>query len=92
MTSIERAVEELAYPCRRVELPPENRRQSEQALALEARLADLQAVNEAAYARDYDATGGPRFDTEQPFGHEVEPQPGPSPRVHYRFLGGRGGL
>ncbi|MEO3978826.1 hypothetical protein [Streptomyces sp. CAU 1734] len=36
--------------------------------ALDERLADLQVANEAAYARDYDRTGGPAFDSQQPVG------------------------
>lgn len=36
--------------------------------ALEDRLEALQAVNEAMYQADYNTTGGPRFDPNQPFG------------------------
>lgn len=36
--------------------------------ALADRCTTLQDANEAHYRADYQATGGPRFDTEQPFG------------------------
>lgn len=35
---------------------------------LEARLAELQGANEGHYRAQYEATGGPQFDTAQPFG------------------------
>ncbi|MFI0031308.1 hypothetical protein ACH4M8_18650 [Streptomyces albidoflavus] len=45
----------------------EQREQATDAEREEQRLAD-QRANEDAYRADYDATGGPRFDTSQPFG------------------------
>lgn len=38
------------------------------AAALDERLRHMQDANEAIYRDDYDATGGPHFDTAQPFG------------------------
>jgi hypothetical protein len=35
--------------------------------ALEERLAELQAANEAHYRTQYEAAGGPSFDRRQPF-------------------------
>jgi hypothetical protein len=35
---------------------------------LEQRLADLQGANEGHYRAQYEASGGARFDAEQPFG------------------------
>lgn len=45
----------------------EQREQATDAEREEQRLAD-QRANEDAYRADYDATGGPRFDPDQPFG------------------------
>lgn len=51
-------------------LEAENRDLRGQLAALTERLSTLQTANERMYAADYDATGGPRFDPEQPFGAE----------------------
>lgn len=51
-------------------LEAENRALRDQVAALTEKLADLQRANERMYADDHDATGGPRFDPEQPFGSD----------------------
>jgi hypothetical protein len=49
-------------------LEAENRRLREHLAVLTDRLSELQRANEGAYAADYDKSGGPRLDIEQPFG------------------------
>ena len=51
-------------------LEAENRSLRAQLAALSDRLTDLQQANEGAYRELELATGGARFDTEQPFGRE----------------------
>ncbi|MER5909542.1 hypothetical protein ABT124_03300 [Streptomyces sp. NPDC001982] len=58
------------------QLAAENRDLRDQLAALTERLADLQTANEGHYREQHDATGGPRFDTGQPFGSEPKPKLG----------------
>ncbi|MGP4085444.1 hypothetical protein [Streptomyces sp. KR55] len=59
-----------AQTARERRLESENRRLRNQVASLNERLTQLQAANEGHYRAQYDATGGPQFDTAQPFGHE----------------------
>ncbi|MBP5875710.1 hypothetical protein PV360_36960 [Streptomyces scabiei] len=61
------------------QLEAENRRLRDQLAALTEKLADLQRANERMYADDHDATGGPRFDTQQPFGSDPKRKLGTLP-------------
>ncbi|MDX3026771.1 hypothetical protein [Streptomyces scabiei] len=60
-------------------LEAENRALRDQVAALTEKLADLQRANERMYAGDYSATGGPRFDTQQPFGSDPKRKLGTLP-------------
>ncbi|MDX2749594.1 hypothetical protein PV413_03495 [Streptomyces scabiei] len=60
-------------------LEAENRKLRHQVAVLSEQLAALQRANERMYAGDYSATGGPRFDTQQPFGSDPKRKLGTLP-------------
>jgi hypothetical protein len=61
-------------------LEAENRSLRGQLVALTERLADLQKANEGAYRELSSATGGPRFDSGQPFPADPPRRLGQLPR------------
>lgn len=63
-------VTKLRFTSREQRLEAENRRLREHVAALTERLAALQTANEGAYRELRTATGGPVFDTAQPFGSD----------------------
>lgn len=63
-------VTNLQHVTREQRLEAENRRLREHVAALTERLAALQIANEGAYRELRTATGGPVFDTAQPFGSD----------------------
>lgn len=74
----------LTFPqrptAREQRLAVEVQRLQGQVAALTERLADLQTANEGAYRELSCATGGPRFDPEQPFPAESPRRLGQLPR------------
>ncbi|WP_137991225.1 hypothetical protein [Streptomyces vilmorinianum] len=98
MTTLPPEDHELAYIVRsravsdEERLSTEDRSRREQLLLLADRLEELQAVNEASYALEYDRTGGPRFDTDQPFGQPAAPLRRTGISITYSFRALRGGL
>ncbi|WP_262059726.1 hypothetical protein [Streptomyces sp. STR69] len=62
-------------------LKAENRALRSQLSALTDRLADLQNANEGAYRELSSATGGPRFDPQQPFPADPPRRLGQLPRL-----------
>jgi hypothetical protein len=55
---------------REQQLEAENRDLRDQLAALTERLTDAQRASEGQYRAQYEASGGPRFDTSQPFGSD----------------------
>lgn len=70
-----------------IRLQAENRQLRETVAALDARLVELQTANEGRYAADYDATGGPAFDKDQPFPTPLPPNPGQTPTTRWFTAG-----